>query len=83
MKTIKKVLLLISATFFLLIPSIASADHCSGKRGTEWFVCNATGGDSSSSSSSSSSKSMKKKKSGKSLLQKLKEMGGKKVGEEG
>ena len=82
MKTIKKVLLLISTTFFLLIPSIANADHCSGKRGTEWFVCNA-GGDSSSSSSSSTSTKKKSKSSGKSLLQKIKEMGGKKVGEEG
>ena len=84
MKTIKSLILLITITFFTsIIPFSANADHCSGKSATDWLVCNA-GGDTDNSSGSSSTKKKEKKKSGKkSLLQKLKEIGGSNIGGEG
>ena len=83
MKTIKSLILLITIAFFTsIIPFSANAGHCSGKSGADWLVCNA-GGDTDNSSGSSSTKKKKKKKSGKSLLQKLKEIGGSNVGGEG
>ena len=83
MKTIKALSLLITITFFTsIIPFSVNADHCSGKSGVDWVVCNA-GGDTDSSSGSSSTNKKEKKKSGKSLLQKLKEVGGNNVGGEG
>ena len=84
MKIIKIVLLVATLSFFTSIPFSANAEHCTGLEGGKKTMCTlgfSTGGSDESGSSAGTTK--KKSNSGKNLLQKLKEMGGKNLGEEG
>ena len=84
MKIIKIFLLVATVSFFTSIPFSANAEHCSHLEGSKKTICTFgfNVGDSNESKSSADT-TKKKSNSGKSLLQKIKEMGGKNLGEKG
>ena len=84
MKKIKIVLLIATVSFFASIPFSANAEHCDHLEKNKKLLCN-LGFDvgHSDESGSSSGTTEKKSNSGKSFFQRLKEMGGKNIGQEG
>ena len=86
MRTIKIILLLTTISFFTSVSASAEAKDCSIYKGnTQRFICEKLGGISSDKATTSDKATITDElgKKGKSFFQKLKNLGGKNLGEPG